>query len=208
MRILIFGGGDLAQEIANTASIWPSVSVEILDRVECDATDYDAVINECEYRQPDAVICTAGLSDIAADTLEEVINANLVTAINVGTAALSVGAKCVLIASTAGMAPGEHVWYGPAKAGVINFVEAMANGGAKIWAVSPGRMDTRMRQADFPEEDPATRLRPRKVASVVIDVLEGQYKPGANVVVRKVGIDGRVDTYEAPKVVLPSGLSE
>lgn len=207
MKLLIFGGGDLARTFERMYSTSAALEVVILDRDECDAAEFDEVRAAIDAEQPDFIVCTAGTSDIAAETLEEVLDDNLVTAMNVGTAAQGDHIPTVLVASTAGINPGTHLWYGPAKAGVISFVRAMANADeeARIWAVSPGRMDTRMRDADFPDEDPATRLAPRKVASLIIDILDGNYAPGANVVIRKVGLH-RVDIYEEVAPCLPSLL--
>ena len=207
MKLLIFGGGDLARTSERMYSTSAALEVVILDRDDCDASEFDEVRAAIDAEMPDFIVCTAGTSDIAAESLEEVLDDNLVTAMNVGTAAQGDHIPTVLVASTAGINPGTHLWYGPAKAGVISFVRAMANADeeARIWAVSPGRMDTRMRDADFPDEDPATRLAPRKVASLIIDILDGNYAPGANVVIRKVGLH-RVDIYEEVAPCLPSLL--
>lgn len=200
MRTLVFGAGDLARVYSRGHD-----DVILLERDDCDASDYDAVVEAIEHWEPHRVLCTAGLSDIKADSLEEVLNANLVTAINVGTAAAAAGLPCVLVASTAGIVPGDHAWYGPAKAGVINFVRAMANRGARIWAISPGRIHTSMRQDDFPEEDPATRLEAWVVGVQIENIFNGDYAPGANVVIRKVGYH-RTDIYEEVAPCLPSLL--
>jgi len=207
MKLLIFGGGDLAAEIEKTAWLDGINEVVVLSHDECDAAEFDEVRAAIDGEQPDLIVCTAGLSDIKADTFPEVIEANLITAMNVGIAAQEGYIPTVLVASTAGIVPGGHIWYGPAKAAVISFVRAMATSDEdmKIWAVSPGRMDTKMRQDDFPEQDPETRLRPRVVARKIMDILNGQYAPGANVVIRKVGLR-RVDVYEEVAPCLPSLL--
>lgn len=203
MKILIFGGGDLADSIYRRLEPFTD-EVKILSKAECDASDYIAVCQSLIEHRPDFVISTAGLSDrIPGVTIRDVVEANLLTAMYVGTAAGAYGLPCILVASTAGMSPGTHTWYGPAKAGVISFVRAMANSGHKIWVVSPGRMDTKMRQADWPDEDPDTRLDRRHVAGVISRMINGRYAPGANVVVRKVGYD-RVDIYEEAAPCLPS----
>ncbi len=207
MKLLIFGGGDLAREIQKAAYVEGINEVEVLDRMDCDAAEFDEVRAAIDGEQPDLIVCTAGISDIKADSLEQVLDDNLVSAMNVGIASQEDHIPTVLVASTAGINPGAHLWYGPAKAGVINFVRAMANSDeeARIWAISPGRMDTKMRQDDFPDEDPSTRLRPRVVARKILDILNGDYAPGANVVIRKVGLH-RVDVYEEVAPCLPSLL--
>lgn len=209
MKVLIFGGGDLAQRFKKHLLFQTEYTdVRILDQRECDVVDYRAVVDWVEQEKPDYIVCTAGLSDrrVGVD-IRDVVNANLIGPMNVGTVAAAFGTPCILVASTAGMSPGTHKWYGPAKAGVINFVRAMANDGAQIYAISPGRMHTRMRQEDFPFEDAATRLDPGYVAGMMIRILKGDYAPGANVVVRKVGLS-RIDVYEEVPTCLPSLLSD
>lgn len=209
MKVLIMGGGDLAARLAKSITLTGAGSghqIVIVDKSDCDLTNYSAVAYTINLAHPDFVICTAGLSDRRVGvTIREVVEANLLTAMNVGQAAAGYNVPCLLVASTAGIDPGHHSWYGPAKAGVINFVRAMGNGGHKIWAISPGRIDTRMRQDDWPNEDPATRLQPGQVTKVMINIMEGHYAPGANVIVRKVGYD-RIDVYEEVQACLPSLL--
>ena len=206
MNILIFGGGGLAHALARSTLISAFHDVTILEHSDCDVRDYRAVVEQIEKERPDYIVCTAGVSDRRfGSTLQEVVETNLIGAMHVGQAAAAFGTPCVLVASTAGISPGEHKWYGPAKAGVINFARAMGNLGHQVYAVSPGRMNTRMRKDDFPDENPRTQLNPKRVASVIIDILDGEYAPGANVVVRKVGMT-RVDVYEEAAPCLPSLL--
>jgi len=203
--ILILGGGDFAQHLKRALEVWGNRDAVVLERRDCDVTRLDEVVDALSGH-PDAVVCTAGLSDrIIGVSIREVLDANLYGPMLVGTVSAAKGIPCLLVASTAGIVPGKHVWYGPAKAGVINFVRAQATVGARIWALSPGRMDTAMRQADWPDEDRHTRLLPAEVAIVAVNILNGEYAPGANVVIRKVGLD-RVDIYEDAAPVLPSLL--
>ena len=202
MKTLVFGGGDLGQVYQRGRN-----DIILAPKAACDAADYLSVAGFMEEYRPDRVLCTAGLSDLAAGvTMQEVLDANLVAPMNVGRLAAAFHTPCVLVASTAGIVPGNHVWYGPAKAGVINYVRAMASYGERIWAVSPGRMDTKMRDIDWPDEDKATRVAPWVVGIAIDNCFDGDYAPGANVIVRKVGTRGRVDIYEEAAPCLPSLL--
>lgn len=205
LNVLIIGGGDFARHL-DRALGFMGHDVTILSKAECDATRGAVVADRMDIHRPEFVVCTAGMSDrLVGATIDEVLASNLKAPMVVGAIAHSLDVPCLLVASTAGISPGEHVWYGPAKAGVINFVRAMGNKGARIWALSPGRMDTAMRERDWPGEDPHTRLEPHRVAAVALDIIDGRYAPGANVVIRKVGLE-RVDVYEDAATVLPSLL--
>ena len=59
--------------------------------------------------------------------------------------------------------------------------------GHAAYAISPGRVDTVMRERDYPGEDPRTRLDPVVIGLIVKDILDGRYTPGDNVVVRMRG---------------------
>lgn len=202
MTALVFGGGDLAHAFWHTAPF----QTEVLSRRDCDVRDFGLVTKFVAQNRPELVVCTAGLSDRRIGvSVKEVVDTNLLGAMHVGTAAAAYRIPCILVASTAGIDPGQHVWYGAAKAGVINFVRASANKGHRIWAVSPGRMDTKMREEDWPGEDRKTRLSPYRVAAVMHEIARGLYAPGANVVVRKVGLE-RVEVYEQEAASLPSML--
>lgn len=204
MKILIFGGGDLARAFA---SVDRGDDIVTLSKAAVDVRDFQAVGIAIHAIEPDFIICTAGLSDrVIGVTMKQVVETNLLGPMNVGQLAAAYGKPCLLVASTAGMSPGTHSWYGPAKAGVINFVRAMANGGARIWAISPGRMRTKMRSDDFPDEHPETQVSTQIVSGVIDEIIAGHYAPGANVVVRKVGTSGRVDIYEEVAPCLPSLL--
>jgi NAD(P)-dependent dehydrogenase (short-subunit alcohol dehydrogenase family) len=174
-----------------------------LSKAQCDVRHARGVANRIDRHRPDWIINCAGMSDKAIRARAvDVIDVNLLGAIHVSLAAAAFGKPCILVASTAGMqAPAEHPWYGPAKAGVIAHVAAAGKTGQRIWALSPNRMDTPMRDHDWPDEDFRTRLSPFSDVVPVIDaIIDGQYPVGANVVVRKVGISGRVDVFQAPTV--------
>ena len=58
-----------------------------------------------------------------------------------------------------------------------------------VWAISPGRVDTPMRDARYPNDTPGSRLSPENIGFVVRDIMDGTYASGANVIIRKIGAD-------------------
>ena len=76
--------------------------------------------------------------------------------------------------------------------------------GHNAYSISPGRVDTKMREKDFPGEDKRTRLTTLQVAEVVRDCVNGRYEPGDNVIVRKRGFRSlkRIDKGQPWKVYL------
>lgn len=190
--ILIIGGGAIAEQ-----GIVPVVGGEILDFAQCDATNYEDVAKAIEAVRPGTVIFTAGKSipqSIAESFAEDwgwEIQVNLLGAFNVATAAVDYDVRTMIFfASVAGMyGKPNHAGYSASKAGVISLVQSLGMEGHNAYAISPGRVDTPMRERDFPGEDPRTRLLPTQVGEVVRDILDGAYDPGDNVVIRKKGFD-------------------
>lgn len=208
MRILCFGAGGLTDAISRSLQFrWDEVLQ--LSKRQCDVRNFHAVMERVDAHRPDFIIGAAGVSDMALGTnIQEVLDVNLKGAIYVAAAGKSFGTPTLLIGSTAGMqSPEQHPVYGPAKAGVIAHVAAAGKAGQQIYCLSPNRMDTPMREADWPDEDRRTRLHPVKdVVPVIARIIDGQYPWGANVVVRKVGTSGRVDVFQAPTVVMEGML--
>lgn len=195
-RAVIFGAGGISGGITVVLANH-GYEVGEVSKAGCDVRDRVVLdVAMAEYR-PDWVINCAGISDHHGESAELVVATNLLGAINVTEAALDHGVKGVIhIASIAGLVgKWDHAYYGPSKAGLIRYVEAMGAGGKHVWAVSPGRVNTPLRERDYPGEDPATRLTPFQVGVVVLGIVTGHYAPGANVVVRKVGTE-RVDVFE------------
>lgn len=202
-KLLIFGKGGIS---AGVDLYFAGTDVEVTqvpkDRV--DVRDMDAVLREIDSQQPDWVMNCAGVSDRHHETPRDVIETNLLGTINVARAA---GARPTIhMGSCAGFygKPG-HPWYSASKAGVITFVQSWAALGFPCWSINPGRVDTEMREADWPGEDPHTRLRPTNIGVVVNDIMDLRFSPGAAIVIRKVGLE-RVDYYEVPQWAFPSGL--
>ena len=94
----------------------------------------------------------------------------------------------IFFASVAGLyGKPEHSGYSASKAGVISLVQSLGMEGYNAYAISAGRVHTKMREKDFPNEDPKTRLLPQSVGRVIKEILSGKYTPGNNVIIRKRG---------------------
>jgi len=77
--------------------------------------------------------------------------------------------------------------YSSAKAGVVNFTQALAEerSDLRVWAVVPQRTRTAMRRENFPDEDPETLLSPEEVAQRVVELLKDQAQSGLIAEVKK-----------------------
>lgn len=188
MRVLILGGGGIS---AGVRKVLRSHDVTEVPHSECDVRSFPNVIDTIGRYDPQWVVNCAGVSRPDDPALE--VATNLTGTINVAGAAA--GRGMVMIASVAGMygKPG-HLGYCASKAGVISVVQSLAMQGERAFCVSPGRVDTPMRQRDYPDDTPGSRLRPEQIGRVVDDILRGTYMPGTNIVIRKVGLDTVVVT--------------
>lgn len=180
--LLIFGGGGIAQGIAN---VWQG-DVKIVPHNACDVSQIVDVIDILGSTDPRHVVVCAGVSD--PDDYKREITTNLIGSLNV---ASLTEAPTILLASVAGLyGKPSHVGYCASKAGVISVVQSLAAEGRDIWAISPGRVDTPMRERDYPGDTPGSRLTPEQIGSVVVDIFRRRlYPSGTNVVIRKEGLD-------------------
>lgn len=185
--LLIFGGGGIAQGIAN---VWPHPAV-MLERKDCDVRDPEQVYQAMVKHAPTYVVNCAGVSHPGAGSsgMRDEVLVNLLGSMHVARFA---GKKpTILLASVAGLyGKPNHVGYCASKAGVISVAQAFAGEGHRIWAISPGRVDTPMRERDYPNDTPGSRLSPEQIGLVVIDIFYRRlYPSGTNVVIRKEGLD-------------------
>lgn len=185
--IAIFGGGEIADK--GIRVVGRSIS-----KATCDVTDRRLVDCAMTLLLPECVIFTAGVSrpmkvaDDRAGYIDEIWT-NLIGAFNVARAAAecSVG-TLIFIASLAGLyGKPNHAGYSASKAGLISLVQSLAMEGHNAYAISPGRVQTMMRERDYPGEDPRTRLDPRRIGEIVRGILDGKYTPGDNIVIRMRG---------------------
>ena len=190
MKVLIFGKSDIGEGIKH---LYPD-TVNI-PKEECDVRDAVQVRNTLKKYKPDVIVNCAGISHVQVvkdsniDYWKEEIDVNLVGSFIVARESINSGVKTMIfIASVAGMyGKPEHSGYSASKSGVISFVQSLGFEGYDAYSVSPGRVDTKMRENDFPGEDKRTRLSTLQVAEIVKECIDGKYKPGDNVIIRKRG---------------------
>lgn len=180
--LLIFGGGGIAEAIQ---TVWPD-ETKIVTKEECDVRLPGPVAAAIQKYKPGEIVNCAGVSDPKNYQLE--IDTNLVGSFHIAKASK---VPLVLIGSVAGLyGKPDHSGYSASKAGVISLAQSLACEGRLAWCVSPGRVDTPMRERDYPDDTPGSRLHAGQVAQVILDILRrGLYEPGTNVVIRKEGLD-------------------
>ena len=190
MKVLIFGKSDIGEGIKQLYLDTVNIPKE-----ECDVRDALQVRNTLEKYKPDVIVNCAGISHVQVvkdsniDYWKEEIDVNLVGSFIVARESINSGVKTLIfIASVAGMyGKPEHSGYSASKSGVISFVQSLGFEGYDAYSISPGRVDTKMRENDFPGEDKRTRLSTLQVAEIVKECIDGKYKPGDNVIIRKRG---------------------
>ena len=190
MKVLIFGKSDIGEGIKQLYLDTVNIPKE-----ECDVRDALQVRNTLEKYKPDVIVNCAGISHVQVvknsniDYWKEEIDVNLTGSFIVARESINSGVKTMIfIASVAGMyGKPEHSGYSASKSGVISFVQSLGFEGYDAYSISPGRVDTKMRENDFPGEDKRTRLSTSQVAEIVKECIDGKYKPGDNVIIRKRG---------------------
>ena len=190
MKVLIFGKSDIGEGIKQLYLDTVNIPKE-----ECDVRDVLQVRNTLEKYKPDVIVNCAGISHVQVvknsniDYWKEEIDVNLTGSFIVARESINAGVKTMIfIASVAGMyGKPEHSGYSASKSGVISFVQSLGFEGYDAYSISPGRVDTKMRENDFPGEDKRTRLSTLQVAEIVKECIDGKYKPGDNVIIRKRG---------------------
>ena len=190
MKVLIFGKSDIGEGIKKLYLDTVNIPKE-----ECDVRDALQVRSTLEKYKPDVIVNCAGISHVQVvknsniDYWKEEIDVNLTGSFIVARESINSGVKTMIfIASVAGMyGKPEHSGYSASKSGVISFVQSLGFEGYDAYSISPGRVDTKMRENDFPGEDKRTRLSTLQVAEIVKECVDGKYKPGDNVIIRKRG---------------------
>ena len=190
MKVLIFGKSDIGEGIKQ---LYPD-TVNI-PKEECDVRDALQVRNTLKKYKPDVIVNCAGISHVQVvrdsniDYWKEEIDVNLVGSFIVARESINYGVKTMIfIASVAGMyGKPEHSGYSASKSGVISFVQSLGFEGYDAYSVSPGRVDTKMRENDYPGEDKRTRLSTLQVAEIVKECIDGKYETGDNIIIRKRG---------------------
>ena len=189
-KILIFGKSDIGEGIRQLYPDTVNVPKE-----ECDVRDENQIKATLKKYAPDVVINCAGISHVQVvkdsniDFWKEDIDVNLTGSYLIARESINCGVDTMIfIASVAGMyGKPEHSGYSASKSGVISFVQSLGLEGYNAYSISPGRVDTKMREHDYPGEDKRTRLSTLQVAEVIKECIDGKYTPGDNVIIRKRG---------------------
>ena len=190
MKVLIFGKSDIGEGIRQLYPDTINVPKE-----DCDVRDYNQICATLEKYKPDVIVNCAGIShvQVVKDSnikyWQEEIEVNLIGSYLIARASINWNVKTMIfIASVAGMyGKPEHSGYSASKSGVISFVQSLGLEGYKAYSVSPGRVDTKMRENDYPGEDKRTRLSTVQVGEIIKECIDGKYEPGDNIVIRKKG---------------------
>lgn len=188
--IVIFGGGDIAQN-----GIKKVLDCVVVNQSECDVRNPHQVIEVLNMYRPDTVINCAGISHVSSiedSTVKDWVNeieTNLLGSYYIAKFSIQSGVKnMIFIASVAGLyGKPNHSGYSASKGGVISLVQSLGMEGFNAYAISPGRVDTKMRENDYPGEDPRTRLNPIWIGKIVQRILDNKYNPGDNIIIRKRG---------------------
>jgi NAD(P)-dependent dehydrogenase (short-subunit alcohol dehydrogenase family) len=189
-NILIIGGGDIADN-----GIIPLLGGRSLNKKDCDVRDYKSIEKQIVDFKPQTVICTAGVSHVSdiknssIQDIKEELDINLLGSFHVAKACAYHGVNnMIFFASVAGLyGKPEHSGYSASKSGVISLVQSLGMEGYNAYAISAGRVHTKMRERDFPNEDPRTRLLPESIGKVVKEILDNKYTKGSNIIIRKRG---------------------
>ena len=190
MKVLIFGKSDIGEGIRQLYPDTINVPKE-----DCDVRDYNQICATLEKYKPDVIVNCAGIShvQVVKDSnikhWQEEIEVNLIGSYLIARASINWNVKTMIfIASVAGMyGKPEHSGYSASKSGVISFVQSLGLEGYKAYSVSPGRVDTKMRENDYPGEDKRTRLSTVQVGEIIKECIDGKYEPGDNIIIRKKG---------------------
>jgi NAD(P)-dependent dehydrogenase (short-subunit alcohol dehydrogenase family) len=196
MKVLIIGAGGMADGIVDVLDN-NGYEYKVVDKDFCDVRQSSKVYYSINKFKPQIVICTAGISHVAtvkdSDTAQwaDEIFTNLIGSYHVAKHAVDAGVKTMIfIASVAGLyGKPEHSGYSASKAGLISLVQSLGMEGYDAYAISPGRVNTPMREHDYPNDTPGSRLEPEQIGEVVIEILKGVHSPGDNIIIRKKGLE-------------------
>ena len=190
-KILFFGGeSDIATAVKDLNPNTIPVSYS-----ECDVRDSEQIRKSLIRYSPDVVVNCAGVSNVQLvkssniDSWIQEIDVNLIGSYRIARECANLGIDTMIfLASVAGKyGKPEHSGYCASKCGTISLVQSLAFEGFKSYAISPGRVNTKMRENDYPGENPRTRLTTRSVANVILECVDGKYEPGDNIIYRKKG---------------------
>ena len=208
MKILVFGKSDIGDGISQ---LYPETFN--IPKEECDVRDAKQIRSTIKKYNPDVIVNCAGVSHVQVvkdsniENWKEEIEVNLIGSYLIARESIATNMfrPIIFIASVAGMyGKPEHSGYSASKSGVISFVQSLGLEGYNAYSISPGRVDTKLREKDYPGEDRRTRLTTLQVAEIVKECIDQKYTPGDNIIIRKRGFRKlkRVDQGQPCKVYL------
>lgn len=208
MKILVFGKSDIGDGIIQ---LYPETFN--IPKEECDVRDAKQIRSTIKKYNPDVIVNCAGVSHVQVvkdsniENWKEEIEVNLIGSYLIARESIATNMfrPMIFIASVAGMyGKPEHSGYSASKSGVISFVQSLGLEGYNAYSISPGRVDTKLREKDYPGEDRRTRLTTLQVAEIVKECIDQKYTPGDNIIIRKRGFRKlkRVDQGQPWKVYL------
>ena len=191
LTIITGGGGGTARAIALKL---PNCIAP--DRSMLDVTDPNVVRMFMYKFKPKILINCAGyiypsnVLDSDVSEWQKEVNVNLMGAYYCTKYALMNGAtKIINIASAAGFkGRGGWSWYSASKAGMISLTESLVEEGVDAYCISPHRIDTKMRNSLFPDEDRNSLLNPERVADEIVKIVNGEYPRGTHLDIALSGV--------------------
>ena len=189
--VLITGGcGGIARAIVE--ALQDGYRVLAPSRHELDVTDLTAVRGYLAGRgKIDVLVNNAGtihparVFDSDPEEWTEDVRVNLIGPYYLTRETLLCGCTCIInSSSTAGYAAYKE-WsaYCAAKAGLITLTKSLAAEGVAAYAICPGATDTRFRDNLGLAND--SLQNPREVGRLVVEILDGRYRPGDSILIRK-----------------------
>jgi 3-oxoacyl-[acyl-carrier protein] reductase len=190
-KVLITGGsGDIAKAIAEQLKIVGGYEIFTPGKDMLDVTNITQIENYINNVCPDIIINNAGHiipSDIAENQwngYKKSIDINLTGTFLCTGFALQKNKDTMIIniGSSAGTT-NRASWsaYCAAKAAVIMATKCWADEGLKVVCISPGRTQSKMRKALFPNENQNSLLKAADFAKIVVKAINGEYAWGNNI---------------------------
>jgi gluconate 5-dehydrogenase len=193
MRLVVFGESDIGQGLKKYFS-----EVTIIPKEICDVRNVSQILEVLNKYSPDVIVNCAGVSNIqpiknsSIEKWREEIEVNLFGSYLIAQASINFNPKIkmIFLASVAGLyGKPNHSGYSSSKSALITLVQSLGMEGYDAFSISPGRVDTKMREKDFPGEDKRTRLSVDQVAKVIKKCISGKFQPGDNIIIRKKGFE-------------------
>lgn len=205
MKFVNYGGGE----------IWQGIE-KLLKKLGHETHSYTKA--ECDLRKEvkcqscDWIVYTAGVSHIQPIKecdLESVREEFEVNVLGLWGVMKNTDCKNVIaITSVAGLyGKPNHAGYSSSKMALRSLIQSLSMEHYNAYGIAPGRVDTLMREHDYPGEDKRTRLSIDQIAGVVKEILDGKHSSGDNIIIRKRGyrVLRRKDTGEPWKTYLNVG---